>query len=166
MIEKSKLLYYISLLYGLWNVLIDTEIKISITYLVEQLTRLGGTSSCGSQSSWCCLQPKRCKSQERVYHSLPVHPILHRQPVSPQTGGRGCVLPLVAVEEGRSRSRREGEGIFHWLRSRCGHYHQLRPPPLALMQICNLGNPSFDETDSKFWFQNTCEKSKIWLLEQ
>ena len=128
MIGRSRLLCYISLLSGLWNVMIDTEIKISITYLVEQLTRLGDTSSCGSQSSWCCLQPKRCKSQGCS------HPYLlpHRRPASPQTGGRGCVCTLVEAGQGWSRSRREGEGTTPRLIRSC---HPSRPPPLALIKV-------------------------------
>ena len=128
MIGRSRLLCYISLLSGLWNVMIDTEIKISITDLVGQLTRLGGTSSCGSQSSWCCLQPKRCKSQS----SCNDHISPHRRPASPQTGGRGCGEPLVEADQGWSRSRREGEGTTPRLISSC---HHSRPPPLALIKV-------------------------------
>ena len=127
MIGRSRLLCFIFLLFGLWNVMINTEIKISITYLVEQLTRLGGTSSCGSQSSWCCLQPKRCKSQSNQNHLIP-----HRRPASPQTGGRGCGYAFHEADQGWSRSRREGTTprlVSSW------YHHPCRLPPLALIKV-------------------------------
>ena len=129
MIGRSGLLCYISLLSGLWNVMVDTKIKISITGLVGQLTRLGGTSSCGSESSWCCFQPKRCKSQGGYQN----HPFPHRRPASPQTGGRGCGQPLFQADQGWSRCRREGEGTARCLRG--SYHHHCRRPPLALMQV-------------------------------
>ena len=97
--------------------MIDTELEI---YLVGQLTRLGGTSLCGNESSWCCLQPKICR----------IHQLPHRRPASPQTGGRGCGKALVEAGQGWSRSRREGT-VPH-LRGSWRH-HDLRPS-LALRQ--------------------------------
>ena len=122
MIGRSRLLCYISLLSGLWHVMIDTEIEI---YLVGQLTRLGGTSLCGSESSWCCLRPKRCNRQNQIPH---------RRPASPQTGGRGCGIPFFEAGQGWNRCRREGEGTARRLKGSCCHHHSRRPP-LALMQV-------------------------------
>ena len=89
---------------------------------------MGGTSCYGGKSSWCCLQPKKCRSQGCYCHRL----FLHTPPVSPQTGGRDCDQNLVEANQGGRRSQREGEEITLHLRARWDH--QSRPPPLALMQ--------------------------------
>ena len=84
---------------------------------------LKGTLSCGSDSSWCCLQTMRCRSGN--------HYIPHRRPASPQTGGRGCGWTLVEANQGWSRRRREGT-IPHL---RGGARCPIRPPPLALIKV-------------------------------
>ena len=93
--------------------------------LYIMITIMGGTSSCRSESSWCCLPPKRGRSQGGQ------HPIPHRRPASPQTGGRGCGDTLVEANQGWSSRRREG--IIPHLISGC--YHPSRPPPLALIKV-------------------------------
>ena len=121
---------------------------------------VGVTSSWRSVSSWCRLQPKRCKSQAR-YDS---HPSPHRQPASPQTGGRGYGPPLVEANQGRSRIQRKVEGTSPPLRGGWSQHLGLQPPlanhrqpPLALMQefiadiviqswIFNTIDSNFDQT--------------------
>ena len=86
------------------------------------------TSWCGRESMFCCLQPKICTSQGRS-----IHPNLHKQKASPQTGGRGCGQFLVLAGQGRSSRRREGGGTIQLRRGRCCHHsHRLWA---ALMQI-------------------------------
>ena len=95
---------------------------------------MGGTSSYRSESSWCCLPPKRGRSQSRSkknhHDTFP-----RRRPSSPQTGGRGCGDALVEEDPGWSRRQRVGT-VQHW-RGCCRH--PSRQPRLALMQVFIAG---------------------------
>ena len=91
---------------------------------------MGGTSYCRGESSWCCLPPKRGRSQGSKNH----HHIPRRRPSSPQTGGRGCGQSLVEEDPGWSRWQRVGT-VRHW----GGCRHRSRRPRLALMQVFIAG---------------------------
>ena len=90
---------------------------------------MGGTSYWRSESSWCCLPPKRGRSQSENHHWT-----LRRRPSSPQTGGRGCGHTLVEEDPGWSSWQRVGT-VRHW----GGCRHRSRRPRLALMQVFIAG---------------------------
>ena len=96
---------------------------------LKKKKKLGGTSCWRVKSSWCCLLPKRCKSQKHPKNDFSPH----RRPASPQTEVRGCGCPSLEVGQGWNRCEREGTVLRSW-RCIC---HSCLLPPLALTKMFN-----------------------------